>query len=332
LAQSSQSHGAHSDSSASSPTTGSNGSSSPAVGAPSAAPGTAAGTPGSASAADLAPDHCDLCGSREVRFLFRRAGHSTIQLARPYSYHACANCGVHFLRTSGLPDDLYHEEKQATVAQGSRRYVHWDRDIARALWREVPGGRLLDFGSGYGDMLIAAKEQGYEPQGLDVSPVFAKEAHDRSGCPVFVGPLGEAHFPDAHFSVVNAHCAFEYVPNLSEVVGEVARILAPTGVFRICTHTSDSFPARLHSSEWWNYTPTRLFVLSHRTIEYLARRHGLRVTSVVYGGEQSLASYLAEDVEPNLYQELRDRLLYRVKRLHWRALSMTSCCAFYLRK
>lgn len=238
---------------------------------------------------------CPLCGRGQCPALFTSAGHRHIQDGRPFTYFDCRGCGVHFLEADELPGDLYfHEKALTTEEEGERRYVHWDDDVAARLRARAPGGRLLDFGSGYGDMLLAATKAGYEAEGVDVSEPFAAEARRRSGRPVFAGDIREAGFETGRFQAINAHFVLEYVRDLRGTFQELGRVLAAGGVLRVFGYTWDSLPARLQGSGWWNYTPTRLFLFSEKTMGYLAEAAGLRLAEVVTGGEQSARRYLEE--------------------------------------
>jgi SAM-dependent methyltransferase len=162
--------------------------------------------------------------------------------------------------------------------------------------------------------------------------VFAEEARKRSGCPVFVGPIERAEFPPGTFDIINAHFVLEYVPTLRATFAELARLLADGGVLRVCGYTTDSLAARLRGSRWWNYTPTRLFLFSRKTVEWLATENGLRLAEVIHGGEQSQAKYLAERPEGARTRRrvAMDRLRYRLERVVVAGQSLSSCRAFYL--
>lgn len=255
-------------------------------------------------------------------------------MAVRYSYYRCERCDVRFLGEAELPEDLYRFEKQHTVvaSPSSGRYVHWDDDIVRELSRLVPRGRFLDFGSGYGDMLMAAHAAGYEAEGIDISPAFAEEARRRSGCTVFLGSIHEAGFAADHFDIINAHIVFEYVADLQRTFGELVRVLAPGGLMRIFLHAVDSLPALLRGDRWWLYAPTRRFVFSDRTIRYLANRHALAVARVIHGGEQSLANVRAQSEGASKRVRVEQRLRHLLKAVHVGTLSLSSARAYYLRK
>jgi SAM-dependent methyltransferase len=254
---------------------------------------------------------------------------------RPFTFARCSNCGVHFLENDDNGLDVYTGEKRDTVVvEGERRYVHWDDDIVRALQARGANGRLLDFGSGDGHLLRAAREAGFAAEGLDVSPSFAEVARAHSGCEVFVGPLEEAPYEPGRFGVVNAHFALEYVPNPRTTMKRLAEILKPGGWLRAFGSVTDSVAARLRGAAWWNYASTRRFLFSQKTMQFLAKAAGLELVDVVHGGEQTSGHYLqGQPAESSrLARDIADLARFHVERLRVGPVSLGSSRAFYMRK
>jgi SAM-dependent methyltransferase len=281
----------------------------------------------------VAATSCTLCGATGARVLLQAVDHVHVKLGRPYAFAACGRCGVHFLVGDGNPEDVYTAEKASTVVvAGERRYVHWDDAAVRALVARGARGRVLDFGSGLGHWLEAARAAGLEAEGLDVSPSLAEEARRRSGCPVFIGPLEAAPFPEGRFAAINVHFALEYVPDPIGTVRRFGWLLERGGVVRIFGYATDSLAARLKGSRWWNYTPTRRFLFSDRTIRTLASEAGLELAEVLHGGEQPLAGYLAENPSSTLVAKTKDALRFTLERVRVGGVSFGSARAWYLRR
>ena len=280
---------------------------------------------------------CPLCGHGRCRARFTRGDHGYLVVRAPFTYHRCPRCDVHFLDPDApRAEDAYLAEKamERPDWQGARRYVHWDDDVARAIHAATGGGRLLDFGSGYGELLAAASRLGFDAEGLDVSPVFAAEARARTGRPVFVGTVHDAAFAPGRFQAINAHFVFELVADLTATFAALARALAPGGVLRAYGPSASSLPARARGAAWWPFAPTRPFILSDRTYRHLAEAHGLTLERVVLGGEQSLPRYL--DERPPEARTLRgaavDAARYLAQRAPLGPLALHPFRAYYLRK
>ncbi len=105
----------------------------------------------------------------------------------------------------------------------------WLRATLRAL-RERAGGRLLDLGTGSGLVPRCAAGLFELRAGVDISPRIL--ALNR---PVFdaaaAADVDRLPFPDASFEVITCFAAIHHLPAFEGLAAEVARVLAPGGVF-----------------------------------------------------------------------------------------------------
>lgn len=121
--------------------------------------------------------------------------------------------------------------------------------------------RFLDIGFGAGTILLNAREQGWEPYGIEVSKP-AVEQDKRLGFEVFHGELAAAEYPDNFFDVVTASEIIEHLPDPTSVRREVARILRPGGLFWATTPSATCLSFRSIGVNWSVVAPpehTQLF-------------------------------------------------------------------------
>lgn len=131
-----------------------------------------------------------------------------------------------------------------------------------APYRET--NRLLDLGCGAGDLLAAARTNGWQAQGVDVAAHVVNHVRQR-GFEVFEGELHEAAFPSQHFDVVTAAELLEHIPDPRALVHEVARILRPDGLFWTTTPHARGLSARVLGLDWrciWPPEHLQLFSIS----------------------------------------------------------------------
>jgi SAM-dependent methyltransferase len=140
--------------------------------------------------------------------------------------------------------------------------------------------RLLDLGCGAGDLLDAARQHGWQAQGLDVSEHAAQHVRAR-GFEVFTGELSAARFPAAHFDVVTAAELLEHVFEPRALVQEVARILRPGGIFWVTTPHARGLSARVLGLKWrCIWPPEHLQLFSIRGLTALLRDAGFSYVHV----------------------------------------------------
>jgi len=136
--------------------------------------------------------------------------------------------------------------------------------------------RLLDVGCGAGNLLQAARKNGWNAQGLDVSAGAVK--HVRSlGFEVFEGELQDAGFPSGHFDVVTAAELLEHMFDPRPLLNEVARVLRPGGLFWTTTPHARGLSGRVLGLKWrCVWPPEHLQLFSVRGLTKLLREAGFR--------------------------------------------------------
>ena len=132
----------------------------------------------------------------------------------------------------------------------ARRLTEITADFSR--YRQT--NRLLDVGCGAGSLLQAARDNGWDAQGIDVS--VSAVSHSRNlGFEVFHGELKEAQLAKGQFDVITAVEILEHLSDPATVVNEIHRLLRPGGLFWLTTPNCRSLAARLMGLGWRVVSP-----------------------------------------------------------------------------
>lgn len=107
-------------------------------------------------------------------------------------------------------------------------------DFAERFARQHSGARILDFGCGAGQLVLAGRAAGLDMLGADVyyGGSKAREEAERLG---LVGGViremreGRLDFADASFDLVVNNQVFEHIADLDAALGEIHRVLKPEG-------------------------------------------------------------------------------------------------------
>jgi SAM-dependent methyltransferase len=92
--------------------------------------------------------------------------------------------------------------------------------------------RVLDIGTGEGQVARLAAGLGAEVVGLDPTWNQVEVAKERAGGPVYLrSGAASLPFPAASFDVAVACLVFEHIDEVDEAIAEVARVLEPGGRF-----------------------------------------------------------------------------------------------------
>jgi SAM-dependent methyltransferase len=129
---------------------------------------------------------------------------------------------------------IAHYRRMATAY----REATWHHDVRQniaALLGAIEGEPpfcILDLGCGPGRDLIAFRELGHEPIGLDGCPEFVEMARAASGCEVWLQDLLALDLPAERFDGIFANAVLFHVPSraLPKVLADLWQALGPGGV------------------------------------------------------------------------------------------------------
>lgn len=213
---------------------------------------------------------CEACQSPDFRPWLRKAGVDFVQ---------CRRCGLRYrldLPTRGELLQLYESFAREYYLQHDKSEIdetlnHSERLRAIAPFRKE--GRILDVGCSTGGFLKAAREEGWEPYGVDFSPTVA-QACQADGLKVFPGTLPEAQYPNEYFDVVRLWATLEHVRDPFLCLKESHRILKKGGLALFSVPNGDCLMFKLLGGKYRYVCPEHLYYYSKRSLKALMARVG----------------------------------------------------------
>ena len=185
---------------------------------------------------------CAACGSNASRPLGEKHGFALV---------ACRDCATVYTPYSPwYSSEFYYETyyKDEDLSPPPFVQTRLEEITAEfAPYRQT--NRLLDIGCGAGNLLMAARKNGWDAHGLDVSANAVKHVREL-GFEVFHGELAEAQFPAGHFDVITAAEFLEHLPEPRLVLTEVARLLRPGGLLWTTTPHARGLSGRVLGVKW----------------------------------------------------------------------------------
>jgi SAM-dependent methyltransferase len=175
----------------------------------------------------------------------------------------CGGCDFHFvsprLAESGLEAKL-QEWAQADVLDAERLRIAFDAvtmklydDYLGRMERERGGsrGRLLDVGCSTGAFLLAARQRGWQVEGLELGKASAAYAQDALGLTIARASLFDHEAPAGSYDAIVFLEVIEHLPDPAGALARIAHWLKPGGVLLVSTPNYDSLYRRLFGSRWW---------------------------------------------------------------------------------
>ena len=223
---------------------------------------------------------CPICERDETELLFDKDSLSVV---------ICKRCGLRYVnpRVSRRTleeeyiETYYPKDKVERINTDNMEWLQMSERLTELEKRHLDKGRLLDVGCGIGTFLHLAREQGWEPCGIDPSKsgsAFAREAHKLD---VHCGDIFDAGFPSAHFDAITLYHVLEHISELNPFLGEIRRILKPSGSEKeagtlvIEVPNGGSLQSRLQKADWPYVHPRdHLYYFSAHSLSKLLRKHG----------------------------------------------------------
>lgn len=209
----------------------------------------------------------------------------------------CARCGTLFVENAPSQDDLtalypsdtyyaYTVTEPSRIKRAVQRLVRYSK-APREPEFAAPG-RMLDFGCGAGEFLLAMRAKGWACFGVEPNDAARAAARAR-GLDVRPTLEGSDGFHGESFDYVRANHSLEHVRTPRETLRAMHRMLKPGGTLFVGVPTSTGQNARIFGAHWWHLCPPlHPFVPSTRGLTDLLRQTGFAIaqtrTNSDYGG------------------------------------------------
>jgi 2-polyprenyl-3-methyl-5-hydroxy-6-metoxy-1,4-benzoquinol methylase len=191
------------------------------------------------------------------------------------------------------------------IAQLAARLATWGtrRDASHVPW--IPGGRLLEVGSGRGAILEEYRDLGWEVVGVEPGSRGVQLAR-AAGLDVRLGDLQSQEFPAHDFDAVVLNHVLEHIPDPRSALVELQRVLQPHGWLLVRVPNGASWEARVFRSHWtpWEL-PRHLTHFSPSTLKMALIETG-------YDAPRIRTEFRPKTLGLNLQAALRSRFGIRI--------------------
>lgn len=194
---------------------------------------------------------CPVCKTDDAKFCGWRGGEAHQSGAGvKTAIVRCQNCSHQYPNPMPFPEGDLNEIYVDADEYFRGHDVERKKQNGLSLMREFEvrlgkKGRFLDVGCGVGELLWAAKESGWESEGIDPSKEFIEIGREKLGVEGRVTTLEEAAFPSDYFDAVIMSGIIEHLYNPFETLREIHRVLKPNGWFWFDAPNEDGFYMKL---------------------------------------------------------------------------------------
>jgi 2-polyprenyl-3-methyl-5-hydroxy-6-metoxy-1,4-benzoquinol methylase len=110
-------------------------------------------------------------------------------------------------------------------------------------------------GCGVGNLVVAATEQGFDAEGIDVDPIATDEAR-KNGRPVRTATLEQVQ---GSYDVLVVNHVLEHIEDLEAFLAHVSRVLTSAGRFFVLSPHYKGLIPRLLRGRWMGWVPREHF-------------------------------------------------------------------------
>ncbi|HRR97004.1 MAG TPA: class I SAM-dependent methyltransferase, partial [Candidatus Ratteibacteria bacterium] len=193
--------------------------------------------------------NCNLCGKREEELLFVKNGFNIVK---------CKNCGLVYVNPQPEQQEInkYYNEiyksKREPTDRKKRAKVKEAMKIIGSIKRIVKSEKLklLDIGCGFGYVLKAGKDIGWEVMGLDMAEWMVEYARKEFGVKAEVGKFPGINFKAESFDIITLLEVIEHLPDPSLGLKDICTVLKKGGYLIVRVPNIESFPAKKDGINW----------------------------------------------------------------------------------
>lgn len=253
---------------------------------------------------------CPTCGARPTVRVGKRGGAAHREgLGVECEIWQCGSCGLLFAdpmpvpvgglgQHYGMDADEYFEAHELTdKLAAAAELIRQAEDL---LGRK---GKLLDVGTGRGELVAAAQGAGWTVEGVEPSATFADHTENRTGAKIWREAIEDSDIPDEEFDVVILAAVLEHLYNPDSVVAKIARVLKPGGLLYLDVPNEaglffrvGNLYQKVRGRDWCvnlspTFSPFHIFGFSPRSLKKLLAKHALEPKVwKVYAGKSMVPS------------------------------------------
>lgn len=201
----------------------------------------------------------------------------------------CNNCG-HVFQSPRLSDNdiikSYQNKKEfyeSLPNKNNMRSLNIINSKRILMIEKFVKGKILDIGCGFGNLLSAARQRGWETYGVEVSSHMANVAKKYGKVKESV--IEKAVYPRDFFDAITMFDVLEHVSDPQRTLKACNNILKKGGILVIQTPSSDSVYAKIRGKNWDYFGLQHLNYFSLNDIRSILAKNGFRISKIYYGDE-----------------------------------------------
>lgn len=195
----------------------------------------------------------------------------------------CMNCSFIFIPSyyrKNIQYHLYKDEDTLKQVQSGNDWLKVQRHLLRIklIKRYIKSGSLFDLGAGWGHFLVAAKQEGYQIYGVEVSKYQYIYAKENLNLPV--DHIDFFKMEKRQFDIITMWDVLEHIDEVDLFVGKCSEMINKNGYLILQVPQIDSFIAKMKKENWNMMGLDHVNYFSKKTITLVLEKHGFEVQRI----------------------------------------------------
>lgn len=210
----------------------------------------------------------------------------------------CKNCGLVYtnprIKSTIIIDSCSQGDDEVYVSQEEGRKktfqegIEWIKKVTKKKENKENEAnkemsnekKILDVGCAAGFFLAVAKENGFDPYGIELNAWLAEYGRKKFSLEnVKAGTLEDARWKDNFFEYVTMWDVLEHVPDPIKTLKEINRITKDNGYLVISYPDYSSIFAKLFGRRWWFLLSHHIYYFTPNTMERMLQKTGFEVVT-----------------------------------------------------
>jgi len=242
------------------------------------------------------PSNCPICSDSKCCFKYQKAS---------YFIYKCANCSVHFVHPQPSKNEIlaiydadYFKRGNKYNRYSTNRIIERQEVVnelknLQKIKKYKSYGKLLDCGCATGKFLYAAKKEGFDISGLEVSTSAAESASNLLKIEIENCELMQSIHKQGSLDVITLWDVIEHVQNPLMVLNMANSLLKSDGILAFSTGDISSLWAKVTGKYWQLLTPPQhLFFYNQKSIKEILELSRFELLECNYIGKQVKVEFL----------------------------------------
>ena len=187
-------------------------------------------------------------------------------------------------------------------------------------------GKFLDIGCGFGLLLKAAKEQGFDVLGIEKEAETAKIAKEKFNLRVLTKEFNQVQLPEFSFDVISCFDVLEHIPEPKQFLKNIKKLLKKDGLLVIQSPNIESIMAKITGVQWnWLLLPNHLWHFTPKTLSILLTSNGFKILKLKTLDDLSEFNFNLIDVLGIKKSNFLSKIIWKAIRIGLFGLAPLSC-------